>query len=113
MPPDSLAWNPTAESECAVLQVGAAESLGFFDADHDEPHPPRETPEPEPQTGSLVELLGLSRSLSLGSTVVAPSFFLNNKKKFMSLRLANFFSFLLFVLFFFFFFVVGATERRD
>lgn len=79
MPPDSLAWNPTADSECAVLQVGAAESLGFFDADHDEPHPPRETPEPEPQTGSLVVLLGLSRSL--GSTVVAPSFFLNNKKK--------------------------------
>lgn len=94
-----------------MLQVGAAESLGFFDADHDEPHPPRETPEPEPQTGSLVELLGLSRSLSLGSTVVAPSFFLKNKKKFMSLRLANFLSFLLFVLFFFC--VVGATERRD
>lgn len=84
-----------------MLQVGAAESLGFFDAHHDEPHPPRETPEPEPQTGSLVELLGLSRSLSLGSTVVAPSFFLNNKKKFMSLRLANFLSFFLFVLFFF------------
>lgn len=90
MPPDSLAWNPSVESECAVLQVGA-ESLGFFDADHDEPHPPRETP--EPQTVSLLELLGLS----LDSTVVAPSFFLNNKKKFMSLRLANFLSFFLFV----------------
>lgn len=51
-----------------MLQVGA-ESLGFFDADHDEPHPPRETP--EPQTVSLLELLGLS----LDSTVVAPSFF--------------------------------------